>query len=42
MGSDFFIGAHAAVEDVPLLTRDVGRSRVHVPSLKLLVPDRPS
>ena len=42
MSSDFFIGTHAAVEDVPLLTLDVGRSRVHFPSLKLLVPDRPS
>jgi predicted nucleic acid-binding protein len=36
--SDFFIGAHAAVEDWTLLTRDAWRYRVHFPSVRLITP----
>jgi len=37
--SDFFIGAHAAVSRLPLLTRDVRRYKSYFPSVKLIVPD---
>ncbi|MEX0669603.1 MAG: type II toxin-antitoxin system VapC family toxin [Pirellulales bacterium] len=35
---DFFIGAHAAVERLPLLTRDARRFRTNFPTLHLLSP----
>lgn len=35
---DFFIGAHAAVIDVPLLTRDTARYATYFPALKLITP----
>ena len=35
---DFFIGAHAAVSDVPILTRDVGRYRTYFPGVELISP----
>ncbi|MDB5616391.1 type II toxin-antitoxin system VapC family toxin [Tardiphaga sp.] len=38
VSADFFIGAHAAVEHIPLLTRDVRRYRTHFPTLQLISP----
>ncbi|MBB2834040.1 UNVERIFIED_ORG: hypothetical protein GGD51_004200 [Rhizobium esperanzae] len=36
---NFFIDAHAAVQQLPHLTQDVGRYRTYFPSLKLISPD---
>jgi predicted nucleic acid-binding protein len=35
---DFFIGAHAAVSDLPLLTRDPARYRTYFPTVQLIAP----
>ena len=35
---DFFIGAHAAVERMPLLTRDAARYRTYYPTAQLIAP----
>ena len=35
---DFFIGAHAAIAGLDLLTRDVGRYRTYFPTVSLIAP----
>lgn len=37
---DFYIGAHAAVADVSLLTRDGGRYETYFPTVDLITPGR--
>lgn len=37
--ADFLVGAHAAVLQVPILTRDVARFRAYFPTVKLVSPD---
>ena len=36
---DFFIGAHATVERIPLLTRDARRYRRYFPTVALIAPE---
>ena len=35
---DFYIGAHAAVDDLSLLTRDSSRYRTYFPGVRLITP----
>jgi len=35
---DFFVGAHAAVTESAILTRDVGRYRAYFPTVTLITP----
>ena len=37
--SDFFVGAHAAVERLPLLTRDARRYRYYFPTVVSITPE---
>jgi hypothetical protein len=39
--ADFFVGAQAAVEGWPLLTRDASRFRTCFPGLTVLAPELP-
>ncbi len=36
---DFFIGAHAAVMELPLLTRETARYRTYFPGVALITPE---
>jgi predicted nucleic acid-binding protein len=36
---DFFIGAHAAVAGLPLITRDPSRYRTYFPTVELIAPE---
>lgn len=36
---DFFIGAHALVEGLPILTRDTRRYRTYFPDVELIAPE---
>jgi predicted nucleic acid-binding protein len=35
---DFYIGAHASIAAIPLLTRDINRYRTYFPSVQLITP----
>ena len=35
---DFFIGAHAAILEIPLLTRDISRYKTYFPTIELISP----
>jgi predicted nucleic acid-binding protein len=37
--ADFFIGAHAAVAGLPVLTRDVQRYASYFPTVRLIAPE---
>ena len=39
--ADFFIGAHAAVSRLPVLTRDTQRYQTYFPTVKLVSPNAP-
>jgi predicted nucleic acid-binding protein len=36
---DFYIGAHAAIDGLTLLTRDAARYRSYLPRLRIIAPD---
>ncbi|MDB5556163.1 MAG: putative nucleic acid-binding protein contains domain [Rhizobium sp.] len=38
---DFFIGAHAAIMNIPLLTRDARKYRTYFPTIELRTPADP-
>lgn len=40
--ADFFVGAHAEAEHLPILTRDVRRYRTYFPDVELIAPDTTS
>jgi len=37
--ADFLVGAHAAVLQIPILTRDTARFRTYFPTIKLVSPE---
>lgn len=37
---DFYIGAHAVIADMILLTRDINRYQTYFPTLDLLIPEQ--
>jgi predicted nucleic acid-binding protein len=39
--SDFFIGAHATIQNIPIVTRDVRRYRHYFPTVELIAPEAP-
>ena len=39
---DFFIGAHAAIDELTLLTRDASRFHSYFPTVQLISPPRPA
>ena len=36
---DFFLGAHAQIAELPILTRDARRYRTHFPKVRLITPN---
>ncbi|MBW4631092.1 MAG: type II toxin-antitoxin system VapC family toxin [Iphinoe sp. HA4291-MV1] len=36
---DFYIGAHACIANLPLITRDVNRYRTYFPNVRLISPE---
>jgi predicted nucleic acid-binding protein len=37
--ADFFIGAHALIEEAALITRDAARYRTYFPGIALIAPN---